>query len=485
MLSQRLQARVQVERKNDARLSFAADVGTIELASLSEGQMAAILALQGAGATEESLCDIIARTDGPQAIPWIFLTLTRLAKLGFIETTLSAEGVDLATLQPLARSYQPNGRAVPAAQAVRLCRFSYLHRHDSEMLLESPRALSRVVLHDARGMMLLAELTRAVTPQSYGETDRPGITRQTAQSFLQMLYQNDFLETDAQTSDVAQDDAAQALQQWDFHDLLFHARSRAGRHRNAWGATYRWEGRRAPLPAVKEVSGEGIALSRPAAIGDTGSPEPSFAAVVEGRRSLRIPGERPLSKDQLSEFLFRTSRVRGRMRTEHEEVSNRPYPGGGADYELEIYPLVQRVEGIEPGIYYYHPLQHRLFHVAGADAGWTALLKDAVEKARAAQFPDVLFCVTCRFQRLSYKYSSIAYAIALKDLGALYQTFYLVATAMELAPCAIGGGNADLFAAVAGRDYIIEPYIGEFILSSRDEAEWARTMPPQVMPSER
>jgi SagB-type dehydrogenase family enzyme len=130
-------------------------------------------------------------------------------------------------------------------------------------------------------------------------------------------------------------------------------------------------------------------------------------------------------------------------------------------------------------------LQHRLFHVAGADAGWTALLKDAATKARATQFPDVLFCVTCRFQRLSYKYSSIAYAIMLKDLGALYQTFYLVATAMELAPCAIGGGDADLFAAVAGLDYVIEPYIGEFILSSRNEAEWAAFMPPPVTPAGR
>jgi oxazoline/thiazoline dehydrogenase len=187
----------------------------------------------------------------------------------------------------------------------------------------------------------------------------------------------------------------------------------------------------------------------------------------------------------LSEFLFRTCRVRGRMRTEHEEISNRPYPGGGADYELEIYPVVQRVEGIESGIYYYHPLQQRLFHVAGANAGWKALLRDAASKARATELPDVLFCVTGRFQRLSYKYSSIAYAIMLKDLGALYQTFYLAATALELAPCAIGGGNADLFAAVSGLDYVVEPYIGEFMLSSRDEAEWIKFTPPQVAPPAR
>jgi hypothetical protein len=43
---------------------------------------------------------------------------------------------------------------------------------------------------------------------------------------------------------------------------------------------------------------------------------------------------------------------------------------------------------------------------------------------------------------------------------------YLVATAMNLAPCAIGCGNADLFAASAGTDYYTESSVGEFILGS-------------------
>ncbi len=37
---------------------------------------------------------------------------------------------------------------------------------------------------------------------------------------------------------------------------------------------------------------------------------------------------------------------------------------------------------------------------------------------------------------------------------------YLVATAMGLAPCAIGGGDADLFARAAGTDYYAETSVG-------------------------
>jgi SagB-type dehydrogenase family enzyme len=55
----------------------------------------------------------------------------------------------------------------------------------------------------------------------------------------------------------------------------------------------------------------------------------------------------------------------------------------------------------------------------------------------------------------------------LKNLGALYATMYLVATAMGLAPCALGGGDSELFSAVAGVDPCEEPAVGEFVLGTR------------------
>jgi oxazoline/thiazoline dehydrogenase len=48
----------------------------------------------------------------------------------------------------------------------------------------------------------------------------------------------------------------------------------------------------------------------------------------------------------------------------------------------------------------------------------------------------------------------------------LYQTIYLAATAMGLAPCAIGGADADLFARAAGTDYYAETSVGEFLLEN-------------------
>jgi SagB-type dehydrogenase family enzyme len=81
---------------------------------------------------------------------------------------------------------------------------------------------------------------------------------------------------------------------------------------------------------------------------------------------------------------------------------------------------------------------------------------------------QVLVCVAARFGRMGWPYEGIVYATTLKNTGALLQTMYLVATAMGLAPSAIGRGNSDLFATLAGTDYYAETTVGEFMLGSRE-----------------
>jgi SagB-type dehydrogenase family enzyme len=95
------------------------------------------------------------------------------------------------------------------------------------------------------------------------------------------------------------------------------------------------------------------------------------------------------------------------------------------------------------------------------------LLRDAaVSTAIAEDTLQVLLILTARFPRLAWKYQSIAYALTLKHVGVVYQTMYLAATAMGLAPCAVGGGDADLFARAAGTDYYLETSVGEFLLGN-------------------
>jgi SagB-type dehydrogenase family enzyme len=238
------------------------------------------------------------------------------------------------------------------------------------------------------------------------------------------------------------------------------------------------------LPAVKpaapDADGRIIPLRRPTAA-DTAA-DPPFAAVLEARRSIREYGETPISARQLGEFLHRVACVR-ELRPANADLSGayettlRPYPGGGACYELELYLVVQRCLNLPAGLYHYDPLAHCLRRLCGPSPRTEALLAHAAGAGGIpAGAPQVLIGVTARFARVSWKYGGLAYALVLKDVGALYQTMYLVATAMGLAPCALGGGDSDLLAAAIGSDYFAESAVGEFLLGSRPDGG-GRTAP--------
>jgi SagB-type dehydrogenase family enzyme len=82
----------------------------------------------------------------------------------------------------------------------------------------------------------------------------------------------------------------------------------------------------------------------------------------------------------------------------------------------------------------------------------------------APAVPQILITIAARFGRVSWKYSSIAFSLILKDAGALMQTFYLMATDMGLGGCAIGIANLDVFAKMTGIDFHVEGPVGQFAL---------------------
>jgi oxazoline/thiazoline dehydrogenase len=79
---------------------------------------------------------------------------------------------------------------------------------------------------------------------------------------------------------------------------------------------------------------------------------------------------------------------------------------------------------------------------------------------------QLLLVFTARFRRMSWKYEGNAYALILQEVGVLYEAMYLVATAMHLAPCAVGGGDAAHFASIIGTDPLEEASVGAFTLGS-------------------
>jgi SagB-type dehydrogenase family enzyme len=279
---------------------------------------------------------------------------------------------------------------------------------------------------------------------------------------------------------AAGEEQEEPLAHWSATDLLFHARSRVGSNVGGYGGTYHLRDRIPPLPAIKAFDVPAVALDRPdlSTLVDDDVP---FTRVIEERHSVRDHDDaRPISAEELGHFLFRSARVRARFDDGSQQLSNRPYPGGGAVYELELYPLVHHCADLAPGLYHYDPAAHALDRIAEPGPKLTLLCEYGRRTAVMDTPPQVLILLAARFARAMWKYESMAYALVLKDVGVLYQTMYLVATAMGLAPCALGGGNSTAFADAAGVDPYVETTVGEFVLGSRDPAArriWEKTTP--------
>jgi len=134
---------------------------------------------------------------------------------------------------------------------------------------------------------------------------------------------------------------------------------------------------------------------------------------------------------------------------------------------MELYLTIRRCAGVPAGIYYYDPVGHRLILVNDQENDRSAMLYLASVSTAMQANPDVLITLTSRFQRLSWKYRAIAYAVTLRHAGVIYQTMYLVATAMGLAPCGLGSGDADLAAHALHLDYLRESSVGDFLLGTQ------------------
>jgi SagB-type dehydrogenase family enzyme len=401
----------------------------------------------------------------------IDLLVRRLARHGLLEYGLphSQNDKDQVVIEPQIADYWPGMPELSSADVLVLSRFAYMRRRGNEMVLESPRAGALFKICDPKIATAIALLS---TPQQIKklrrQDDFPGIELLALLADCQILFKIDA----AGDSGLRPAEGDDNLVLWDFHDLLFHTRSTEGRHANPLGGVYPYAGVMPPLPAVRpRWPGKKIDLRKH-------SPAPSKASspvakLLRERHSTRsFDDQRPITLTELSQFLDSTARVLSTWKSKVDfgdggpEVAYavRPYPSAGAAYELELYLAVNTCEGLARGFYHYDAGAHALAPIGARTQELEALLAGAEFAMGAPAAPQILITIAARFGRLSWKYSSIAYGLILKDVGVLMQTLYLMTTDMGLGGCAIGIANIDLFAKMTGIEFHVEGPVGQFAI---------------------
>jgi putative peptide maturation dehydrogenase len=183
--------------------------------------------------------------------------------------------------------------------------------------------------------------------------------------------------------------------------------------------------------------------------------EHDFDRLLAQRATCRnFDADAVLGAADLAAMLYRVWGAVGTMELAPGAIAmKKSSPAGGGLHAVEAYLLVQRAEGLAPGLYHYLPLQHALepLQVMEADAA-AALAHRFVAGQDWFENVPVMVIMTARFDRLFWKYRQHgkAWRVLHLDAGHLSQTMYLSAAELGL--------GAFVTAAINDRE--IEPALG-------------------------
>jgi SagB-type dehydrogenase family enzyme len=189
-----------------------------------------------------------------------------------------------------------------------------------------------------------------------------------------------------------------------------------------------------PQPTVeKDVSPESMLINLPNPK-SFDPPTLNIRELIEERRSTRSYSEKPLTLGELSYLLWCTQGVK---ETPTINATLRTVPSAGARHAYETYLLINKVEGLEDGLYRFQATKHKLIKLKTtpdiAEKITEACLMQRFVMASAVTFiwVAVQYRMTWRYQERGYRYLNL-------DAGHICQNLYLAGEAIACGTCAIG-----------------------------------------------
>jgi len=334
-----------------------------------------------------------------------------------------------------------------------MSRFAWMRRDGASIVVESPLANMHARILDPRVAALLAALAHPAALDELVQVS--GLTHAESRFVVAALQEIGAVREHG--GPRASSLEAQVPITWEFQDLLFHTRTRAGR---------------SPLRLSKSALARGTSAAEEVQPGDRELPrvdlqerignDPPFGTVVEARRSVREFDAGPVPIGALAELLARVLGPRA-----NGETDRRRFPSGGAVYEIDAVLLAFDVMDLPRGAYRYLPQRHSLRTLPGDLDSFEYLGQMAASAAGrpADEIPPAVVVLTARFNALSSRYDGISYSLMLKHAGVLMAMLNLTAPVVGLGSVPLGLGDSDQFAAATGLDYYRHGAIGEVALS--------------------
>jgi SagB-type dehydrogenase family enzyme len=163
---------------------------------------------------------------------------------------------------------------------------------------------------------------------------------------------------------------------------------------------------------------------------------------IANRRSQRDFSGATMSLAELSHILYYSSGITDKRQ------GLRAVPSAGATYPIEVYAIVNNVEGLAKGIYHYLISSHELELLREGDFR-NEMSRAALQEQMLKQ-ANVIVALSAVFQRTQQRYRERAQRYICFEAGHIAQNTYLVATSLGLGACAIGAFYDDEFNRLLG-----------------------------------
>ena len=186
-----------------------------------------------------------------------------------------------------------------------------------------------------------------------------------------------------------------------------------------------------PLELIFDETPEIINLPDPK---DIKIPPTTLREAIENRESRRSYSDDPLTLEELSFVLWCTQGVKEII---PGTTTFRTVPSAGARHALETYLLVNNVDGLQPGLYRFLALEHKLIPINSTPETAVQIFNGCINQPFVEE-SAITFIWTAVMARMNWRYGERGYRYLHLDAGHTCQNLYLSAEAINCGVCAIG-----------------------------------------------
>ncbi len=194
-----------------------------------------------------------------------------------------------------------------------------------------------------------------------------------------------------------------------------------------------------PQPPLEFPVPPGATILPLPAPGELAINEISLREAIEKRRSHRRYTVQALTLAELAYLLWLTQGVK---EVAKRGVTLRNIPSAGARHAFETYLLINRVEGLAPGLYRYIALRHALYRIEAPGTICADVTHACYDQGQVSQ-SAVTFLWAAVTERMTWRYVERGFRYLLLDAGHVCQNLYLAAEAINAGVCAIAAYDDD------------------------------------------